>query len=166
VKIYSELGVGTTVKLYFPKLAGTASTNRSTLDHSSSAAPSGNGQIILLVEGEDEVRDLTRSILEELGYTVLTASGAADALAILDQNRAIALLMTDVVMPGMNGRKLADEAMRIKPDLKVLFSTGYTRNAIVHNGTLDEGVALIMKPYTLEALAEKVAKVLDAQAAG
>ena len=83
-----------------------------------------------------------------------------DALAIVNQNRGIALLMTDVVMPTMNGRKLAEEALRVRPDLKVLYATGYTRNAIVHNGTLDQGVELIMKPYTLEALAEKVARVL------
>ena len=160
VKIYSEIGVGTTVKLYFPRLAGTSSTNPSMSRTPAPAIPSGNGQTVLVVEDEDEVRRLTHSILRELGYAVVAAGSPADALAILAHNREVALLMTDVVMPGMNGRKLADEALRLKPDLKILFATGYTRNAMLHNGTFDDGVELIMKPFTFEALAEKVAKVL------
>jgi len=165
VKIYSEIGVGTTVKLYFPRLAGTASTNPSVSRTPAPAILSGNGQTILVVEDEDEVRRLTHSILRELGYAVLAAGSPADALAILAQNREVALLMTDVVMPDMNGRKLADEALRLKPDLKILFATGYTRNAMLHNGTFDDGVELIMKPFTFEALAEKVAKVLGRKGA-
>lgn len=164
MKIYSEVGIGTTVKLYFPKLAGSAPTNPSAIASSPAITP-GKGQVILLVEDEDDVRDLTQSMLRELGYSVLAAVGATDALAILDRNREIDLLLTDVVMPGMNGRKLADEAVRIKPDLKVLYATGYTRNAIVHNGTLDEGVAVILKPFTLETLADKVAKALGTKPA-
>jgi CheY-like chemotaxis protein len=109
---------------------------------------------------------VSRTILRELGYAVLAAGSPADALAILAQDREVALLMTDVVMPGMNGRKLADEALRLKPDLKILFATGYTRNAMLHNGTFDEGVELIMKPFTFEGLAEKVAKVLSHKPAG
>jgi CheY-like chemotaxis protein len=128
--------------------------------------PAGHGQIVLVVEDDDEVRRLTLSILKELGYSVLAASNAPEALAILNQNRDVALLMTDVVMPGMNGRKLADEALRLKPGLRVLFATGYTRNAMVHNGSFDGDVELIMKPYTFEALAEKVAKVLGLRPAG
>ncbi len=164
VKIYSEVGVGTTVKFYLPRLDGAPSSNPASIRVTAAAAPRGDGQLILVVEDEDEVRRLTLSMLKELGYAVLPAGNPLDALAILNQNRAVALLMTDVVMPSMNGRKLADEALRVKPDLKVLFATGYTRNAIIHNGTLDEGVELIMKPYTLEALAEKIAKVLGLKA--
>jgi signal transduction histidine kinase len=166
VKIYSEAGVGTTVKLYFPRVVGTTSTNPSAMPISSAAVPRGGGQLILIVEDEDEVRRLTMSMLQELGYAVLAASDPLNALAIVNQNRAIALLMTDVVMPNMNGRKLADEALRLRPELKVLFMTGYTRNAIVHNGTLDDGVELIMKPYSLEALAEKVARAIGLKPAG
>jgi signal transduction histidine kinase len=166
VKIYSEIGVGTTVKLYFPRLAGTSSTNPSVSRAPAPAISPGNGQTILVVEDEDEVRRLTHSILRELGYAVLAAGSPADALAILAHNREVALLMTDVVMPDMNGRKLADEALRLKPDLKILFATGYTRNAMLHNGTFEDGVELIMKPFTFEALAEKVAKVLGVKPVG
>jgi hypothetical protein len=160
VKIYSEAGVGTTVKLYFPRLAGTLPANPLSPIAPTPATPLGQGQTVLVVEDEEEVRELTLSMLAELGYAVLEADNAENALALLDRNRHVDVLMTDVVMPGMNGRKLADEAQRRKPGLKVLFATGYTRNAIIHNGILDEGVELIMKPYTLEALGEKVAKVL------
>jgi CheY-like chemotaxis protein len=163
VKIYSEVGVGTTVKLYFPRLAGSSATNALASAAAARAIPAGNGETVLVVEDEDEVRGLILSMLKELNYSVLAAGGAPDALTLLDRNRDIALLITDVVMPGMNGRKLADEALRRKPDLKVLFATGYTRNAMVHNGTVDDGVQLIMKPYTLEALAEKVANVLGCE---
>jgi CheY-like chemotaxis protein len=159
VKIYSEVGVGTTVKLYFPRLVGAASANRSTLA-ATTIVPAGRGQLVLVVEDEDEVRRLTLSMLRELGYSVLADTNARDALAMLKQNRDVALLMTDVVMPDMNGRKLADEALRLNPSLKVLFATGYTRDAMVHNGTSGDGVELITKPYMLEALGEKVARVL------
>jgi signal transduction histidine kinase len=162
VKIYSEPGVGTTVKLYFPRMAGVFSTNPSAAA-ASPAPPAGNGQLVLVVEDDDEVRRLTHSMLKELGYAVLAAASATEALAILDTNRAVVLLLTDVVMPGMNGRKLADEALRRRPELKVLFATGYTRNAMLHNG-FDDGVELIMKPYSLEALGEKVARVLGLRA--
>jgi len=97
-----------------------------------------------------------------LGYQVLEADGGAAALRILDTHPEIDLLFTDVVMPEINGRKLADEALKRRPDLKVLFTTGYTRNAIVHNGVLDAGVFLIGKPFSLEELAARVREVLDA----
>mgnify|MGYP002652425251 CR=1 FL=1 len=125
--------------------------------------PGGSGLMDALVDPAIAVEDCILAT-DVPGLFVLPAGNPLDALAILNQNRAVALLMTDVVMPSMNGRKLADEALRVKPDLKVLFATGYTRNAIIHNGTLDEGVELIMKPYTLEALAEKIAKVLGLKA--
>jgi CheY-like chemotaxis protein len=124
----------------------------------------GSGQLVLVAEDEDEVRHLAVSILKELGYSVLAASSAPEALAILKRNPDVVLLMTDIVMPGMSGLKLAEEALSLKPDLKVLYATGYARNAMVHNGTLDDGVDLIMKPYSVEALAEKVAKVLGLKA--
>ena len=161
VKIYSEPGVGTTVKLYFPRLSSPPPNNSLSGMDAARAVPAGDGRLVLVVEDEDEVRDLTVSILTELGYSVLAAADGSDALTLLENRRRdIDLLMTDVVMPGMNGRKLADAAALLQPSLKVLFATGYTRNAIVHNGILDEGVALIMKPYTPEALGEKIAKLL------
>jgi CheY-like chemotaxis protein len=162
VKIYSEVGVGTTVKLYTPRLLDRAATSAAQ-PATFVAPPSGQGQLILVVEDDEDVRRLTVDILIELGYSVLSANGSLPALSLLEQHRSVALLMTDVVMPGMNGRKLAEEARRRRPDLKVLFTTGYTRNAIVHNGTLDPGVELIVKPFTLEGLAAKIASVLGAK---
>ncbi len=117
--------------------------------------------MVLVVEDEERVRALTVDCLRELGYSVHHADGAASALRILDANPGISLLFTDIVMPEINGRKLADEALRRHPGLKVLFTTGYTRNAIVHNGVLDPGVQLISKPFSLDQLAAKLREVLD-----
>jgi CheY-like chemotaxis protein len=161
IRIYSEVGQGTTVKLYMPRLAGTHadSTEADALD----LAPQGDGrELVLVVEDEAVVRQLSVEALQELGYRVLEADGGEAALKLLDANADIALMFTDVVMPGMNGRKLADEALRRRPALKVLFTTGYTRNAVVHNGVLDPGVHLIGKPFTMEELASRIREVLDA----
>jgi CheY-like chemotaxis protein len=98
-----------------------------------------------------------------LGYRVVEADGAAAALQRLEEHSEIALLFTDIVMPDVNGRKLADEARRRRPGLRVLFTTGYTRNAVVHNGILDPGVEMIGKPFTIEQLAAKVREVLDTE---
>ena len=100
-------------------------------------------------------------MLKELGYTTLAAENGHVALAVIEENPEIILLLTDVVMPIMNGRELADEAVRRSPELKVLFTTGYTRNAIVHNGVLDEGVHLIIKPFTLDGLAAKLKAMIS-----
>ena len=96
-----------------------------------------------------------------LGYRVLEADGAAAALKHIESDRAIKLLFTDIVMPDVNGRKLADQALSLNPNLKVLFTTGFTRNAVIHHGTLDPGVNFIAKPFTIEALARKIRQVLD-----
>jgi CheY-like chemotaxis protein len=101
--------------------------------------------------------------LQELGYTTLEAGSAAEALSVLEEHPEIALLFTDVVMPDKNGRQLADAARALRPNLAVLFTTGYTRNAIVHHGTLDPGVHVITKPHTLETLAQKVSELLQAR---
>src|SRR6185295_14609732 len=159
VKIYSEPGVGTTVKLYIPRLLDKDAASPSQPIRVA-PPPAGRGQLVLVVEDDDDVRRLTVDILIEAGYSILSANGSVQALRLLDAHPNIVLLMTDVVMPGMNGRKLAEEALRRRPNLKVLFTTGYTRNAIVHNGTLDDGAELIVKPFTLEALAAKIAWVL------
>ncbi|MCC6919286.1 MAG: CHASE3 domain-containing protein [Alphaproteobacteria bacterium] len=157
VKIYSELGQGTTVKIYLPRFAGEAAVAGETAP----AAISRGTESILVVEDEDSVRRVTVDTLRELGYTVVHASGGTAALALFAQNNKIDLLFTDVVMPEMSGRALADEALKLRPDLKVLYATGYTRNAVVHNGMLDAGVAFMTKPFTMEQLAQKVRAVLD-----
>ena len=160
VKIYSEVGNGTTVKVYLPRqLGATADT-----DMTASAIPVPRGElqeVILVVEDEPAVRQFSVDALTELGYRVFSADSAAAALRILETEPSISLLFTDVVMPETNGRKLADEATRRWPHLKVLFTTGYSRNAIIHNGVLDAGVNLIGKPFTLQELAARVREILE-----
>ena len=160
VKIYSEPEQGTTVKMYLPHFFGAGEPT--TKAEPTNVVPTGNAQqIILVVEDEERVRQLTVEMLRELGYTVLHADGPASALRVLDASPEVSLLFTDIVMPDVNGRQLAEEAQRRNQYLKVLYTTGYTRNAIVHNGVLDAGVQLISKPFTLEQLANKVRGVFD-----
>ncbi|MFD0463673.1 ATP-binding protein [Microvirga aerilata] len=163
--IYSEPGEGTTVKLYFPRILRSDDKVRSPQAEEPVAAPPAavKGETILVVEDEIMVREFSISVLEEAGYRVLSAEDGPTALKLLEAHRhEIALLFTDVVLTGpMNGRKVADEALRLRPDLKVLFTTGYTRNAIIHHGRLDEGVHLITKPFAAASLAERVRGLLD-----
>jgi PAS domain S-box-containing protein len=161
VKIYSELGEGTTVKIYLPRHLGAKDAAQA--DLVPEAARAIGTESILLVEDDDDLRTYATDILRELGYRVLAAANGADALRILNANHDIDLLLSDVVMPGgINGRQLADEAIRRRPALKVLFTTGYTRNAIVHHGRLDPGTHLIGKPFSFQELAAKVRARLDA----
>jgi signal transduction histidine kinase len=162
VKIYSEPGQGTTVKLYLPRFVGAEqAVPARTLDR---PIPRGDaGKLILVVEDDDRARNVTAESLRELGYSVVHAGGAASALAILDAQPGVNLLFTDIVMPDVNGRQLAEEAVRRVPGIKVLYTTGYTPNAIVHNGVVDPGVQLISKPFTLEQLARKVHAVLESE---
>lgn len=160
VKIYSEVGSGTTVKVYLPRLQGAAA--ESAASALVRPLPRGEAQeVILVVEDEPAVRQVSVDALTELGYRVLEADGAAAALKMLEIEPGITLLFTDVVMPEINGRKLADQALARWPHLKVLFTTGYSRNAIIHNGVLDAGVHLIVKPFTLQELAVRVRAVLE-----
>jgi len=159
IKVYSEPGAGTTVKIYLPRLMGDAQEIRR-----AAAPPTRTGnrnEIILVVEDDPLMRRLASEALHELGYTVFDCDGAANALATLDRVADVKLLFTDVVMPDTNGKILADEALRRRPTLKVLFTTGYTANAVVHGGVLDSGVNFITKPFTLDQLAAKVRAVLD-----
>ncbi|MGA8499170.1 MAG: ATP-binding protein [Xanthobacteraceae bacterium] len=159
VKIYSEVGEGTAIKMYLPRFAGQASP----LAETKSAPRRGRaGECILVVEDDAEVRAYVVETLRGLGYDVLEAAGAEQALALIDRHHSISLLLTDVVMPGQNGRKLAEAARARQASLKVLYMTGYSRNAIVHQGRLDPGVELLQKPLTSEQLAATVRKILDA----
>ncbi len=159
VKIYSEPGVGTTVKLYLPR----SRRQEDALDVAGPAtAPRARGEeIVLVVEDEERVRHLSVDALRDLGYVVVQASDANQALSVLELQPRVDLLFTDIVMPDMNGRRLADEAISRRPDIKVLYTTGYTRNAVVHNGVLDANVAFLPKPFTFDQLALKVRQVLD-----
>ena len=161
-KIYSEAGVGTTIKLYLPRHRG-AQTAPDAARSEGEVPRARDHEIILVVEDEDQVRHLAVDHLRELGYTVVQAADAEQALAVLDAQPRIDLLFTDVVMPSMNGRELAERCRAERPSLKVLYTTGYTRNAIVHNGMLDAGVALLSKPFTIDTLGRKVRKVLDSE---
>jgi CheY-like chemotaxis protein len=163
VAIYSEVGEGTSVKIYLPRHHGeqdpVEESSRSASDSQSLGA-----ETILVVEDDEALRLYTVDILSDLGYAVLAAANAAAALEIIGRGLDIDLLFTDIVMPGgMNGRQLADEAIRQKPLLKVLFTTGYTANAIVHHGRLDPDVELISKPFTYESLGRKIRSLLDAK---
>jgi CheY-like chemotaxis protein len=120
----------------------------------------GSGELILVVEDDDKVREVTVQLLRELNYATIDANCAKAALTLLDAHAEVEVLLTDVVMPDMNGRKLAEEATRRRPNLKVLYTTGYTRSAIVHNGVLDPDVQLLVKPFTIEALAQKIDEIL------
>ncbi len=168
IKIYSEAGEGTTIKLYFPRLAEQRALPDWTDERAPARpAPSARGsETILLVEDDEEVRKFATEVLREQGYTVHAAPDGRARCGCSKPNPNIALLFTDVVLPGgMNGRQLADEARRRRPDLKVLYATGYTRNAIIHQGRLDADVELLTKPFTADALARKVRQILDAQPA-
>jgi signal transduction histidine kinase/CheY-like chemotaxis protein len=161
VAIYSEIGQGTTVKIYLPRHHGeedkAADPDRSAPDNQSLGA-----ETILVVEDDETLRLYTVEILSDLGYSVLAAGNGAAALEIIGRGHDIDLLFTDIVMPGgMNGRQLADEATRQRPTLKVLFTTGYTANAIVHHGRLDPDVELISKPFTYDSLGRKIRELLD-----
>jgi PAS domain S-box-containing protein len=159
IKIYSEEGHGTTVKMYLPRAAdGVDPSEGMKID---SSAERGS-ESILVVEDDDLVRTYVCAQLRSLGYTAIPVADAAQALVEVDRGTKFDLLFTDVIMPGpMNGRRLADELVKRRPDMKVLFTSGYTENAIVHHGRLDPGVLLLAKPYRKIDLARMVRQALD-----
>jgi signal transduction histidine kinase len=161
VKIYSEVGVGTTVKLYLPR--DTSGRMDATPVREFGVEPIDPSVTVLVVEDDPGVRHMAVGALRELGYAVLEADSAAMALERLDQHPNVTVLLTDVVMPVMDGRRLVDAALVRRPDLRVLFMTGYTRNAIVHNGVLDPGIHLITKPFTMEELDREMRLILRAK---
>lgn len=159
VKIYSEPGEGTTIKIYLPRAHVVAVVPRQS---DAPVAGSRGSETILVVEDEADVRSYLVETLQDLRYRVREASDGAAALALIDSDPfRIDLLLTDIVMPGMNGRQLADELRYRQPSVKVLFMTGYSRNAIVHQGRLDAGVSLLQKPLTQVLLATKIREILD-----
>jgi signal transduction histidine kinase len=158
VKIYSEEGHGTTVKLYLPQATGVAEVPA---NETSIAGGNHGDESILIVEDDALVREYVVTQIRRLGYRTLAASNAAEALAVMDGPERIDLLFTDVIIPGgMNGRQLATEALRRRPGLKVLYTSGYTENAIVHHGRLDAGVLLLPKPYVSSDLARMLRTAL------
>jgi two-component system, cell cycle sensor histidine kinase and response regulator CckA len=159
--VYSEPGTGTTFKLYFPRVVeDTVQQPADTL----AAAEAPHTETILVVEDEQAVRDLTVKILQKLGHTVLAAANGADAIEIAGHyGDTISLLLTDVVMPNMSGRQVAEHLLILRPGLKVLYLSGYTDNTVVHHGVLEDGVEFLPKPFSREALARKIREVLDPQ---
>ena len=162
VRIYSEPRRGTSVKLYLPRHIGSLAeveqeANRTPLIPRSAS----QAETVLVVEDDEKVRHMSCEVVRELGYTVLEAGSGEEAIRIFQSSERIDLVFTDVVMAGMTGRELADSLRAIRPDLKVLFTTGYTRDAVVHNRALDPGLAFLAKPFSVEELALKIRGLLD-----
>jgi CheY-like chemotaxis protein len=154
LKIYSEVGHGTSVKVYLPRATG---VQESATEASSVPMIERGSETVLVVEDDPLVRRYVITQIQSLGYTTLEAANATEALAVIDNHRDVNLLFTDVIMPGpMNGRQLVDEAVRRRPNLKTLYTSGYTENAILHHGRLDPGVLLLAKPYRKPELARMI----------
>ena len=158
--VYSEVGYGTTFKIYLPQVQ--ARPDLSVADRRATRRPRGGTETVLLVEDEDEVRALARDLLEDLGYTVLETRRPGEAIRCAEQHRGpIHLLLTDVVMPELNGRRLAERLMARRADMKVLYMSGYADDAIVEHGVLEPETRFVEKPFSAETLADKVRDVLD-----
>ena len=164
IRIYSEIGEGTTIKLYFPRLTGQSDIPAwSAREPAPQVANLDGSETVLVVEDDVQVNRLAVEALEQRGYRVLSAPDGPAALRLIDGAPHIDFLLTDVVLPaGMNGRELSEEVRRRRPGIKVLYVTGYTRNAIIHHGRLDPDIDLLTKPFTAEALTRKIRSILDA----
>jgi len=159
VGIYSEPGIGTTVKLYLPRLQGDAPAEREEVHLG--PAPRGAGERVLLVEDDPQVRMLVRTVLEELGYAAMEAIDGQAAISILESDARINLLVTDVGLPGISGRQLADIALERRPDLRILFITGYAANAAERASFLAPGMRMISKPFPMDDLARMLREILE-----
>ncbi len=155
-KIYSEVGKGTTIKLYLPRHYGEVEHADEEKGALTEAPRSEHGEIVLVVEDETVVRDLIVEVLEELGYRAVEAKDGPSGLKLLQSDMRVDLLITDVGLPGLNGRQVADAAREGRPGLKVLFMTGYAENAAIANGFLEPGMQMITKPFALDALASRI----------
>jgi signal transduction histidine kinase/CheY-like chemotaxis protein/PAS domain-containing protein len=162
VRIYSEVGRGTSVKIYLPRHFGSVEEASTSVADCASTVATGTAEIVLVVEDDDQVRQVSVEVLRELGYVVHAAGGGEEALRLFDSLGHVDALFTDIVMPGMTGRQLCEALRQKAPALKVLYTTGYTRNAVVHNGVLDPGVAFLPKPFTAADLSAKLRAMLDA----
>ena len=161
VAIYSEPGQGSTMKVYLPRFVRPETHPASETAPAAPARSRGSGETILVVEDDESVRRSSVEALRDIGYQVLEAGDAMEGVRLIVDRGGIDLLFTDVGLPGgVNGRALADAARSAQPGLRVLFTTGYTRNAILHNGVLDHDLHFIAKPFNLNALAEKIREVL------
>ena len=161
VRVYSELGHGTTMCLYFPRHHGEA-TNNDIAEEAIAGIETGYGETVLIVDDEPTVRLLMVDALQDAGYRVLEAADGPGGLKILQSETRIDLLLTDVGLPGgMNGRQLADAGRALRPNLRVLFITGYAENAVVGNGHLDPGMQVVTKPFAIDALANRVRDMID-----
>jgi two-component system cell cycle sensor histidine kinase/response regulator CckA len=161
IMAYSEPGRGTTFKIYFPRTAESLPA-----PHQVRKEVQGGSETILIVEDELALRELTCLLLQEAGYTVLESSGVEDAIATAkDSHRKIDLLLTDIVMPRMDGRELANQLVGLRPNLKILYMSGYTDDVIVNRGALTQGTMLVQKPFTKSTLLQKVRETLDSQVA-
>jgi CheY-like chemotaxis protein len=159
IEVYSEVGSGTTIRIYLPRVEEEASK---LVREELPRKLLGGAETVLLVEDENIVRDMCARALDELGYKVLQASNGEEAIVLSrGHGGRIDLLMTDVVMPGMNGGELAEQLIPNRPGMKVLFTSGYTEDVIVHHGVLDDEVSFLGKPYSPSALAKKIREVLD-----
>jgi CheY-like chemotaxis protein len=166
IKIYSELGEGTTVKIYLPRIETDGENHETELDEANDLTERGEpGETILVIEDDADLRAYLKETLRSLNYQVLAAQDAATALRILQTSGdSVNLILTDVVMPSMNGRQFADEAKKLFPKMPVLFMTGYSRNAIIHQGRIDKNIQLLQKPINQVELASRIRDMLDTPA--
>jgi len=159
-KIYSEIGKGTTFKLYLPRHRG-AAEDQETASELTSRHVANPGETVLVVEDESVVRGLIVEVLSDLGYNALETADGPSGLDLLRSRRRIDLLVTDIGLPGLNGRQLAEAGRQIRPDLKVLFMTGYAENAALASGFLEPGMSMITKPFAMEVLATKIRDIIE-----
>jgi PAS domain S-box-containing protein len=160
-RIYSEVGQGTTMKLYLPRYYGQSEESEAERAGLTEAHRSEDGEVVLVVEDEVAVRDLVIDVLQDLGYRAMEASDGPAGLKILQSDLKLDLLISDVGLPGLNGRQLADAARKHRPDLRVLFMTGYAENATIASGFLDPGMQMITKPFAIEALATRIRDMIE-----
>jgi signal transduction histidine kinase len=161
IRIYTELGKGTTMCLYLPRHDANAEQDDG-VSELHSDTPAGDGEVVMVIDDEPTIRMLISEVLEEQGYTTIEASDGPSGVRLLRSAARIDLLITDVGLPnGMNGRQVADAAREFRPDLKVLFITGYAENAVVGNGHLEKGMAMIAKPFEMDALARKIREIIE-----